>query len=228
MAKKDKNIELVTIDEPEEMDYNYGYKTGTDKRRLLNRIKRICRTSMEYKDYIAFLRENVGMDACAFFNNINKERNRKIRIEVHHAPLCLEDIVKTVLNKYEGEGIPINDLMISEEVMKCHYGNMVGLIPLSKTLHEVIHKSDKLVIPAYMIYGDYKKFLKEYGEYADDCLEKVEQMIEVTKQLKRESYDFLEKKYTYLEVDGFTMPAKIDISEDEKKEIENKKVVLAA
>lgn len=209
MSKKS-NIEVIDIDEPEEMSYQYGYKTGTEKRKLINRIKKICRTSMEYKDYIAFLRDNVGMDACAFFNNISKETNKKIRIEVHHAPLCLEDIVKTVLNKYEGEGIPINDLMIAEEVMKNHYQNLVGLIPLSKTLHEVVHNSDKLIIPAYMIYGDYKKFIEEYGEYADDCIEKIEQMIEVTKELKRNSFDCLESKFTYLNVDGFTIPAKIE------------------
>lgn len=219
MGKKNKDIEILMVDEPEEMEYNYGYKTSKEKRRFIDRIKRACRTSMEYKDYIAFLRDNIGMDACAFFNNINKETNRRIRIEVHHAPLTLEDIVRTVINKYEGEGIPLNDLMIADEVMHCHYGNMVGLIPLSKTMHEVIHNSDKLVIPAYLIYGDYKKFLEEYGEYADDCIEKVEEMIEITKELKRESYDFLEKKYTYLQVDGFTIPSKIDMPEKEKKEM---------
>lgn len=217
MGKKSNNIEILDIDEPEEMSYQYGYKTGTEKRKLINRIKKICRSSMEYKDYIAFLRDNVGMDACAFFNNISKERNKKIRIEVHHAPLCLEDIVKTVLNKYEGEGIPINDLMIAEEVMKNHYQNLVGLIPLSKTLHEVVHNSDKLVIPAYMIYGDYKKFLEEYGEYADDCIEKIEQMIEVTKELKKDSFDCLENKFTYLNVDGFTIPTRIEDSDNSKE-----------
>lgn len=214
------------------MKYDYGYKTAADKRRFINRIKRSCRASMEYKDYIGFLRDNIGMDACAFFNNIHKEKGRKIRIEVHHAPLCLEDIVKTVLKKYEDNGMPINDLMICREVMQLHYGNMVGLIPLSKTLHEVIHNSDKLVIPTYLIYGNYKKFLEEYN-VEDYILEKVENAINMTKEIKRSSFDFLEKHYTYLEVDGFSIPQRIaDEKKSEKKNDkmldENVEIVVAA
>ena len=217
MANKD-IIDIVVVDEPEEMLYNAGYKNSKDKDRLIKRIERYVRSSMEYKDYIAFLRENMNMDACAFFNNISKEGGKRIRIEVHHAPLTLYDIVSTVLTKYEAEGMPLNDLMIADEVMKLHYENMVGLIPLSKTIHEVIHKSptEKIVLPAYMIYGNFKEFLEKYGEYAEDCEHKIEHMIEVTKQLKKESFDVLERKYTYLEVDGFTMPAKIDLEKNDK------------
>lgn len=216
----DNTIDVVMVDEPEEMVYQNGYKNSKDKDRLIKRIERYVRGSMEYKDYIAFLRENMNMDACAFFNNISKEGGKRIRIEVHHAPLCLYDIVAIVLKKYEEEGIPLNDLMIADEVMKLHYENMVGLIPLSKTIHEVIHKSktEKIVIPAYMIYGDYKKFLEEYGDYTEDYEQKVLDMIEVTKQLKKESFSALEKKYTYLEVDGFTMPTKIELEKEEKQE----------
>lgn len=207
---KNDNIEVVVIDEPEDMNYEYGYKNSREKKRFISRCERYIRSSNEYKDYIAFLREHIGMDACAFFNNISKENGKKVRIEVHHEPLRLFDLVSIVIEKFDQEGYPLNDLMISEEVMKIHYQNMVGLIPLSKTLHEVVHNSDKLVIPAYMIFGDYNKFVELYGDYMDEYqLGKIEKMIEVTKSLKKDNFKCLDEKITYIQVDGFTMPAKL-------------------
>lgn len=215
---KNDNIEVVVIDEPEDMNYEYGYKNSREKKRFISRCERYIRSSNEYKDYIAFLREHIGMDACAFFNNISKENGKKVRIEVHHEPLRLFDLVSIVIEKFDQEGYPLNDLMISEEVMKIHYQNMVGLIPLSKTLHEVVHNSDKLVIPAYMIFGDYNKFVELYGDYMDEYqLGKIEKMIEVTKSLKKDNFKCLDEKITYIQVDGFTMPAKLgnDAAESE-------------
>lgn len=208
------------MDEPQEMEYTCNYKNSRDKDKLIKRIERYIRSSMEYRDYVAFLRENIGMDACAFFSNISKSNGKHVRIEVHHEPLRLYDLVAIVLEKYEQQAIPLNDLMISEEVMKIHYKNQVGLIPLSKTIHQVIHNSDKLVIPAYMIYGDYNQFVKEYGDYMDEYqIGKIEKMIEVTKDLKRESFKCLEQKYEYIQVDGFTIPARLDDEKESKSEV---------
>lgn len=213
-------IEVVVMDEPQEMEYTCTYKNSRDKDKLIKRIERYIRSSMEYRDYVAFLRENIGMDACAFFSNISKSNGKHVRIEVHHEPLRLYDLVAIVLEKYEQQAIPLNDLMISEEVMKIHYKNQVGLIPLSKTIHQVIHNSDKLVIPAYMIYGDYNQFVKEYGDYMDEYqIGKIEKMIEVTKDLKRESFKCLEQKYEYIQVDGFTIPSRLDDKKESKCEV---------
>lgn len=213
-------IEVVVMDEPQEMEYTCNYKNSRDKDKLIKRIERYIRSSMEYRDYVAFLRENIGMDACAFFSNISKSNGKHVRIEVHHEPLRLYDLVAIVLEKYEQQAIPLNDLMISEEVMKIHYKNQVGLIPLSKTIHQVIHNSDKLVIPAYMIYGDYNQFVKEYGDYMDEYqIGKIEKMIEVTKDLKRESFKCLEQKYEYIQVDGFTIPSRLDDKKESKCEV---------
>ena len=58
----------------------------------------------------------------------------------------------------------------ADEVMECHYLNRVGLIPLSKTIHEMVHKSDKIFIPLHLVYGRYKEFFDVYGEYMSDQL----------------------------------------------------------
>lgn len=220
--EKKPNIEVMIIKDVPEMEYHTSVSTDNEKNRLIKRIERIVRSSGEYRDYITFLRQNIGMDACAFFNNVTKQTNRKIKIEVHHVPLTLYDIVKIVLEKYIQTGEQLDDLLIAEEVTKIHYNNQVGLIPLSKTLHEVVHNSEKLTIPMYMIFGNYTKFLREYEEYWKDdkaITQKIELMIKRTKELNENSFDVLKEKFTYIKVDGFELPVKIEDEEEIQQEV---------
>lgn len=206
-------IDVLVIDKPQDMEYQLTISNEREKTKIVKRMERIIRGSTEYKDYIAFLRENVGMDACAFFNNINKDTSKSLRIEIHHVPFTLFDITKIIVNKYMEEGLPLNELIMAEEVMKVHYSNMVGLIPLSKTLHLMVHgeNAEKVVIPAYMIFGNYKKFIEEYGDYMnDEDFKKIERLIQRTKEIKESDYKFLEQHYDYIEVDGFKIPERIE------------------
>lgn len=219
---KASNIEVVVMKDVPEMEYHTSVATDAEKDRLVKRIERIVRSSGEYRDYIAFLRQNIGMDACAFFNNVSRKTNRKVRIEVHHTPLTLYDITKIVLEKYIQTGEEIDDLLIAEEVTKIHYNNRVGLIPLSKTLHEVVHNSDKLTIPMYMIFGNYTKFLREYEEYWKDdksIITKLELLKKRTKELNDSSFDVLKEKFTYIKVDGFELPVKIEDETEVQNEV---------
>ena len=206
-------IDVLVIDKPQDMEYQLTISNEREKTKIVKRMERIIRGSTEYKDYIAFLRENVGMDACAFFNNINKDTSKSLRIEIHHVPFTLFDITRIICNKYMEEGLPLNELLMAEEVMKVHYSNMVGLIPLSKTLHLMVHgeNAEKVVIPAYMIFGNYKKFIEEYGDYMnDEDFKKIERLIQRTKEIKESDYKFLEQHYDYIEVDGFKIPERIE------------------
>ena len=212
MANKDL-IDIFVIDKFDTMHSSLTLGNEREKTKIIKRIERHIRSSLEYRDYIAFLRENVGMDECAFFNNINKDTSKSLRIEIHHVPFTLFDITKIIVNKYMEEGLPLNELLMTEEVMKVHYSNMVGLIPLSKTLHLMVHgeNAEKVVIPAYMIFGNYKKFIEEYGDYMnDEDFKKIERLIQRTKEIKESDYKFLEQHYDYIEVDGFKIPERIE------------------
>lgn len=222
---KNDNIEVVVIKDVPEFHYELTINNDKEKTKVVKEIERIVRSSMEYGDYIMFLRQNVGMDACAFFNNVSKQTNKRVKIEIHHTPLTLYDISKVVLDKHLKSGEPLNTLDIAEEVMRIHYNNQVGLIPLSKTLHEVVHGpgADKVVIPIYMIFGDYMAFLEEYKDAWEDnpVIEmKIKELIEKTKELKADSYDALETKFTYLKIDGFEIPARIEDSENALEELQ--------
>lgn len=213
--KQKSNIEVVEVKEVPEPVYHEGLGTDVEKVQLIKRIESIVRMSGEYQDYTFFLRKNMDMDSCAFFHNISKATGSKVRIEIHHAPLTLFDITSIILERAIEEGDEIDDLLLAEEVAEAHYNNMVGLIPLSKTLHELAHpkKGDPLVIPLYMIYGDYLGFLTKYKPYWENnevIKSKLDAFAEQTKQLTSSDYDMLKEKFTYLKVDGFEMPVKIE------------------
>lgn len=220
MGKKELNnyIKTVGIKAPEQMEYYVNIETDKERYKYISRIEKIIRRSMEYRNYIQFLKDNMDLDQCIFFQNITSEKSSgskrgRISIELHHEPFTLYDYVNAVVTKYQTEGIPLNDLMIADEVLKLHYENKVGLVPLSKTMHEVIHKSTKLIVPLNMVYGEYSQFLNEYEPYiSDDIYEKLERKIDMTKNLTPESFEAIQKEFLYYDVDGFS-----DISKMESK-----------
>lgn len=202
-------IKTIQKAKPERMEYYPNISDNKKKRKFIEQIKRLIRSSMEYRDYIQFLRENIDMDSCAFFQFVTSNSslnpdNKKIKIEIHHEPFTLDDLVATVLEKYIEEGLPIDSLDIAEEVMELHYKNQVGLIPLSKTIHEIVHNSGKIPIPLYMCYGAYVQFVRDYEPYLSKLglMDKLERKIKATKEITAESFDAIRREFEYLEVEG--------------------------
>lgn len=210
------NIKKINIKKPSQMEYYVNIETPKGRKKFIDRTERCIRSSMEYRDYIAFLKEHMDLNRCVFFSSIEtskSNRRNKISIEMHHEPFTLYEYVDTVLRKYEDTGEKINDLLISDEVMNLHYSNMVGLVPLSKTMHQMAHNSTKIMIPLNVCYGNYSKFLEEYDQYiTDDMYQKLEKKIDMTNSLTPESFDALKKEFTYIEVKGFNDICKIDLS----------------
>ena len=122
-------IQLVDIPDYDIQDYDVF--DDKDFRKYIMDIKRTVRNSLEYRQYVQFLRNYMNMNECSFFENVSNADNTKIKIEIHHSPYTLEDIVMTVFNKrvFYGEDIDVED--VAKEVMYIHYFLMVGLIPLS-------------------------------------------------------------------------------------------------
>jgi hypothetical protein len=127
--------------------------------------------------------------------------------------------VRVVIKRYEEEGIALNDLLIAEEVLRLHYENLVGLVPVSKTAHQLIHNTEKLFVPLNMVYGNYGKFLEKYDKYIElladeddyDLYEKLEKKMEQTTNLTDESFDAIKKQFTYLEIEGQEDLEKVDV-----------------
>lgn len=226
MAKPEGISRLRTLKAPSTYEYYVDISSPKGRRKFIERIKNVCRSSMEYKDYIAYLKEYIGLDHCAFFTNVTNNdgtrRSRHISIELHHDPLTLDDIVDVILSKYEKEGLELNEFEIADEVMELHYNNEVGLIPLSKTAHQLVHNSAKLVIPLNLIYGRYVDFLAKYEPYIDldgPIYNKIERRLNQMEEMTEESFNAITKQFEYLDVKGYEDIEKMELKNENNTEV---------
>lgn len=217
MAKeKSEFVKNLKLTKPDDMEYYVPLTNDKEKHKFICRVEKLIRSSMEYRDYMQFLKDNVGLDSCTFFQSIGGNKKSRVSIEMHHEPFTLYDYVAVVLEKFINEGLPINDLNIADEVMLIHYENKVGLVPLSKTMHQVIHNSTKLIVPLNMVYGKYSDFLEEYEPYIDESLyDKLQRKLDMTKNLTAESFEAIKKEFSYLEVDGVDDLSKMETASSE-------------
>ena len=153
-------IEILGVPEPYIEEYDLTNQKQYMK--CLFAIEKECRRAFEYKQLMRFLKDNCGMDKDSFLENVNIENGAKI--EIHHSPLTLFDIVCTIVNKRSDTGESLSIPMVAKEVMYNHYKLMIGLIPLCKTVHELVH-NQYLFIPAWAVLGNYKEFMKQYEKW---------------------------------------------------------------
>lgn len=195
-----------------EMDFNkptyvmYDEKTRT---KFIKKVEKLIRSSLEYKEFINYLHSAYDMNYCMFFNNVSKEDGRRIKIEIHHIPFTLFDISNIVLKKYETEELPIDPLRIAEEIMELHYKGMVGLVPLSQTVHELYHRGD-IFIPLQYVDKGFLLFYKEYKDYIHDYDEQLKRLIVLSKDFDLGKNSVLRKHLIYLNNLGYdAKPMKI-------------------
>ena len=134
----------------------------TDTKAYVAYVKQIVSTvrkSIEYKSYIQFLHGEVNLNKSALLNGVNADNGQ---IEIHHALFSLWDITDIVIQSYIRDNKPFQSLQIANEVMECHYKNMIPLVPLDITTHELVH-SGEVFIKFEHIFGDIRKFLNKYS-----------------------------------------------------------------
>lgn len=182
--------------------------------KAIKKIEKFVRSSTEYREYIRFLKEEIDMNQCAFFKGITRE---DASLEIHHSPLTLYDITTILFNYVHTNNISCTPFDVAEKVMEAHFEGLVGLIPLTYTVHELVHNGD-IFIPVNYVYGDVKGFYEKYKDYfTQEQKDLLKQNIEETNKLNLERYNpsVLERKYTYLEVDGMELPKAINIEEEQ-------------
>lgn len=195
----------VSIDELPEREV-YTFKTPKERVKFIKMVEATCRKSMEYKEYMRFLKHNTDLRKCSILKGLNTEHGKRYTIEIHHEPFTLFDIVETVLNKREMLGEKIEPLSIADEVMGLHYDGKVGLIHLSSTMHQLVH-DDKIFIPLQYIYQSYSDFFSEYKPYFNPIvLEKLEMKVELSLKTDNIVSDALDPCFTYINIDGFNFP----------------------
>ena len=192
----------IEIDNVPDFDIaDYDLDNTKEYKKYITRVERICRSSFEYKGFMNFLRDNAGFDRCSTMENVSNEEDRGIKIHIHHDSLTLFDIVSTIVNKNIATGASTDENMVAKEVMYNHYILHVGLIPLSETVHELVH-NQYLFIPNDKVLGYWKLFIKEYKKYIPlETLSNIEKSELATKNYDyKESTKILDTGFTYVKV----------------------------
>ena len=135
--------------------------------------KSIIRPSYEYKSLIKLLKEKKGLNRDGFFHDVD------YNIEIHHTPFTLYDLVEIAITKFCECGMEIDPFYIAEYVMMQHFIGQVGLYPVTKTVHELVHNG-QVIIPIQNVYASN---LAEYivenrrhmSEPQNNALEKIQQ-----------------------------------------------------
>ena len=166
ITHENKNTTLCFNDIPE-FDYLiYDLEDDKEKEKYFKNIEKEIRGSYEYRAMIKYLKENMNMDQCSFIQ-VSSRDSYAIKIEIHHYPFSLYDIVRIVYKKRCYHNEPMNVELVAKECTMLHYQLLVGLIPLSTTAHQLFH-AGKLFIPVNHVLGRYRLFVDFYKKYCTD------------------------------------------------------------
>lgn len=130
-----------------------------EEKKFLQSVKAMVRTSYEYKEWVKFVKFNVGLDKCSFTG----ERSGEVTVELHHHPISIANIIKTIYDEMTNN---INLTVISstdlaKKVIDLHKHNNVGYVLLVTTLHEKFHNGF-LHIPMEYVNGNWEYLLNNY------------------------------------------------------------------
>lgn len=185
-----------------------AYNKPREKTKHIKACETAIRSSMEYKNLVKFLKKTVDMGRCAIMKNVKLGDGKRYRIELHHEPFTLFDIVQVVIDKRLALGESIEKLSVADEVMELHYAGVIGLIPLSFTMHELVHNG-RVFIPTQMTYMDYTKFYEDYEPYIDEnpqLKDRINAKAELSMKTSTFVSDVLDVEFTYLDIDGYEFP----------------------
>lgn len=198
-------ISFDSLPEYDRTDYDLGNEKEFN--RYILDIKADARKSFEYQRFMTFLKTNLDMNRCSFFENIAGGNRSKIKIEIHHDPFTIEDIIRIVYRKRSSYYEVLDEEQVSKEVMFLHYNLLVGLIPASTTVHELIG-NNYLFVPTTHIMGNYKDFANRYEPFIDNemigMLQRIEEATEVYDHSRAEN--ILKKHYVYINVGDTPLP----------------------
>ena len=179
------------------------------RKKFIDQIENIIRGSMEYKECVEFIKKKMNRSMCYVNPAIQSANGKKYTIELHHEPFTLFDLVDVEIARREMEGEPLDKFDIARSVMELHYLGLVGLIPLSKTQHELVHKG-KVFIPLQHVYEDFYGYYTKFADVIEsEACTHIKNKIDAKIQLSLKCGDIqtnVEPEFTYVNVGGFDFP----------------------
>lgn len=207
--KEFENTQIMIMDNIPPYDTeDYDLFNEKDFKKYIDDIERMVRSSREYREAVQYMRKFINMNTSLFFQNINNIETAKIKIELHHHPFTLYDIVITVFNKRSRLQESLDIELVAKEVAYLHYFLVIGLVPLSRTEHKLVH-NQALFIPLELngkaiVLGDYNKFVEMYErDIPEDTMIRFNTYKELTKNYNQAiNTEILKISPTYLQLPG--------------------------
>lgn len=197
-SSKERNNYLLIENVPEFDIEDYDLLDDKDFKKYIESIEKICRNSYEYRQMVNFLRENLWMNKCSFYENVSNEASAKIKIHIHHDPFSLFDICLIVFRKRIAYGESILNELVAKEVMFLHYKLLVGLVPLAETPHKLVH-NQYLFVPVDKVFGNYMKFKNMYEEFmTSEQIDLFDRIMESSKNMTLDT-EVLDQNFIYLD-----------------------------
>lgn len=192
----DNSNELITVSTSPlykgEQLYEEFFENDRTYTKFVKKLEVIIRSSPEMRRYIQYLKNNLDLNSCSILKNADMS---EVKIELHHYPFSLYDITHIVLNYRKINRMSYSTIEIAEEVVHLHYQNVIGLIPVSETIHDLAH-SGSIILPLQDVYGNYKAFIQKYNAAIhSDYFARLRKLIEYSQSLEA-----LEKNNEMLEI----------------------------
>jgi hypothetical protein len=184
----DDNLEI--IGKNQEYSLTMYLDPNTDPKvfiRFIKKVERLVRGNPDYKDYIENLRDEEGLDTCAYFGKVDVN---KAEIHLHHCISNLYTICITVCSRLMAEGKRVSSFILADEVVKLHLSNKIGLVPLTATMHELAH-AGKIKIPRSVVFGDYEAYYEQHKEYMDEYELKLYEDLKTFEHIQRNDLPLL-------------------------------------
>ena len=127
--------------------------------RFIKSAERLVRKDPDYKKYLAYVKETLGLNRCSILGRVDSE---SASIELHHGPIMnLFDICRIVLLDQLDTYGKATAYSVAEEVMELHFKNKIQFVMLSEVIHQSVHGANRFINLKHA-YGDIGWFIKRY------------------------------------------------------------------
>jgi hypothetical protein len=174
--------------------------------KVVKSTERAIRTSDEYSSYIGYLKEEVGMKRCAIMGGVSDEL---AEVEFHHYPFSLYDVCSIILSDNVLNGTGTTSIKLAKEVLELHYENLIGVVPLCKTAHELAHAGE-IFISLEQVFGDVNEFVERFKtNIPEDMLFQFNKLCRASdKDIPYSKTDVLRKKIKSANIEKYGRPIK--------------------
>lgn len=137
---------------------------GSEYDMFVKGCENAIRRSDMYSEYIAYLKNEVGLTRDAFNSDMTDD---VVKLEMHHGPIfTLYDYVKIAIEYLFDNAQPVSTFTVGKLVMNEHAMNRVQVVMLTKNNHKLVH-ANKLFVDLRQCHGRLKDFITIYHKYIE-------------------------------------------------------------